>query len=140
MKEAVFQEDLLDMWVFCVITPGSAEGGRFIILCLVEVTSCCLLPALHGKWLIGHFMIDNLCLFRQSLASPALDTQMELTNTLILIFPTNTSWKSPSFATSLLPQGIGSEMAAGRKEIRAEDYPFWFAPARAVGVQVTAQE
>ena len=77
---------------------------------------------------------------RQSLASPALDTQMELTNTLILIFPTNTSWKSPSFATSLLPQGIGSEMAAGRKEIRAEDYPFWFAPAGAVGVQVTAQE
>lgn len=29
MKETVFQEDLLDMWVFCLISPGSAEGGRF---------------------------------------------------------------------------------------------------------------
>lgn len=54
----------------------------------------------------------------------------DFSNTLILIFLTNTSWKSQSFATSLLPQGTGSEMAAGRKKIRAEDYPFWFASAR----------
>lgn len=82
MKETVFQEDLRDMWVFCLISPGSAEGGRFVILCLAEVTSCCLLPALHGKWLIDHFMTDNLRLFRESLASPALDTQMETTKAL----------------------------------------------------------
>lgn len=52
-------EDLLTCGSLCD-RPRKYRGRAFVILCLVEVTSCCLLPALHRKWLIGHFVIDNL--------------------------------------------------------------------------------